>query len=157
MRSARQLAAAPRAEHARITPAMALDMSLNHLARRLRAHDASSRALVRAAQILGMRPEALTAGGEQQIARRLRGLSVGTLGKLSEALGGASSGFGSVDAVVHAFIERPTDGSKLEEIERAIITHAVAVSDGNVSAAARLLGVERKMLDRRWRKIQRGQ
>ncbi len=43
----------------------------------------------------------------------------------------------------------PVSGSKLAEIERAVVTHALEVCRGNVSAAARLLGVDRKALERK--------
>ncbi len=43
----------------------------------------------------------------------------------------------------------PTSGSKLAEIERAVVGHALEEMNGNVSAAARLLGVDRKRLERK--------
>ena len=42
----------------------------------------------------------------------------------------------------------PTPGSKLGQIERAVIHHALEETVGNVGAAARLLGVDRKVLER---------
>jgi DNA-binding NtrC family response regulator len=135
---------------------MALNHDLNHIARTLQKHNASCRALENVAGIVGMKPEMLVDGTEDQIVRRLRGVSLQKLGRLAAALAGVTGGSrGSLDAIAEQVVAHPSDGSKLEEIERAVITHAVAVSDGNVSAAARLLGVDRKMLDRRWRKIQR--
>jgi two-component system response regulator HydG len=44
-------------------------------------------------------------------------------------------------------------GSKLEVIERAILHHAIEVSGGNKSAAARLIGVDRKALERKWDRL----
>jgi DNA-binding NtrC family response regulator len=44
-------------------------------------------------------------------------------------------------------------GSKLQTVERAVLQHAIAVCDGNKSAAARLLGVDRRALDRRWQRL----
>ena len=38
--------------------------------------------------------------------------------------------------------------SKLDAIQRAMVEQALAVANGNKSAAARLLGVHRKMLER---------
>jgi ActR/RegA family two-component response regulator len=38
--------------------------------------------------------------------------------------------------------------SKLDAIQRALVEQALAVAKGNKSAAARLLGVHRKMLER---------
>ncbi len=46
-------------------------------------------------------------------------------------------------------------GDKLDAVERAIVTHAMEVSRGNQSAAARLLGLDRKALVRRWHNVQR--
>jgi transcriptional regulator with XRE-family HTH domain len=46
-------------------------------------------------------------------------------------------------------------GDKLDAVERAIVRHAMSITRGNKSAAARLLGVERKALVRRWDKIRR--
>jgi transcriptional regulator of acetoin/glycerol metabolism len=43
----------------------------------------------------------------------------------------------------------PTPGSKLAEIERAVLRHALEETRWNVSAAARLLGVDRKALERK--------
>jgi DNA-binding NtrC family response regulator len=43
----------------------------------------------------------------------------------------------------------PVPGSKLAEIERAVVHHALEMCRGNVSAAARLLGVDRKTLERK--------
>jgi transcriptional regulator of acetoin/glycerol metabolism len=45
-----------------------------------------------------------------------------------------------------------TKGAKLEAIERAVIAHALKVERGNVSAAARLLGVNRHALARRMKR-----
>src|SRR5580700_11129010 len=41
-------------------------------------------------------------------------------------------------------------GSKLRVMERAVLHHAVESCGGNKAAAARLIGVDRKVLDRRW-------
>jgi DNA-binding NtrC family response regulator len=40
-------------------------------------------------------------------------------------------------------------GSKLRAIERAVLHHAIESCGGNKSAAARLMGVDRKFLDRK--------
>ena len=50
---------------------------------------------------------------------------------------------------------RPEKGSKLEIMQNAVVLHAVAVSGGNVSAAARLLGVERKAFERKLARARR--
>jgi DNA-binding NtrC family response regulator len=41
-------------------------------------------------------------------------------------------------------------GSKLRVIERAVLHHAIEACGGNKAAAARLIGVDRKVLERRW-------
>ena len=46
-------------------------------------------------------------------------------------------------------------GDKLIAAENAAVRHAVAACRGNQSAAARMLGLERKALIRRWNKIRR--
>jgi DNA-binding NtrC family response regulator len=43
--------------------------------------------------------------------------------------------------------------SKLELIERAILQHALEASNGNKSAAARLIGLDRKALERKWERL----
>jgi transcriptional regulator with XRE-family HTH domain len=45
-------------------------------------------------------------------------------------------------------------GDKLDAVERAIVMHAMTITRGNKSAAARLLGVERKSLVRKWARIE---
>jgi DNA-binding NtrC family response regulator len=47
-------------------------------------------------------------------------------------------------------------GNKLEMVERAILQQAVVASDGNKSAAARLIGIPRKALERRWQRFGEG-
>ena len=44
-------------------------------------------------------------------------------------------------------------GSKLDVIERAVLHHAIESCGGNKSAAARLVGVDRKALERRWERL----
>jgi DNA-binding NtrC family response regulator len=44
-------------------------------------------------------------------------------------------------------------GSKLHVIERAVLHHAIEACGGNKSAAARLIGVDRKSLERRWERL----
>ncbi len=55
----------------------------------------------------------------------------------------------SLAAAVAAIVDLAPRESKLAEIERAVIRHALEETDGNVSAAARLLGVDRKQLERK--------
>lgn len=47
-------------------------------------------------------------------------------------------------------------GSKLEFIERAVLHHAIETCAGNKSAAARMVGVDRRALDRRWQRLSDG-
>src|SRR5450432_782549 len=59
-----------------------------------------------------------------------------------------------VDRIAKALLALPsTVGSKLDVIERAILHHAIEVSGGNKSAAARLIGVDRKALERKWDRL----
>ncbi len=55
----------------------------------------------------------------------------------------------SLAAAAAVVVGLPTPGSKLREMERAVIHHALGETAGNVSAAARLLGVDRKALERK--------
>jgi DNA-binding NtrC family response regulator len=59
-----------------------------------------------------------------------------------------------VDKMARALLALPTRlGSKLDVIERAVLHHAIEVCGGNKSAAARLIGVDRKHLERRWERL----
>jgi DNA-binding NtrC family response regulator len=56
-----------------------------------------------------------------------------------------------IDRMARALLALPERlGSKLRVIERAILHHAVESCGGNKAAAARLIGVDRKVLERRW-------
>jgi two-component system response regulator HydG len=69
-----------------------------------------------------------------------------------EELIGAQLGDGAreVDRMARAILALPSRiGSKLDLIERAVLHHAVEMCSGNKSAAARLLGVNRKSLERK--------
>jgi DNA-binding NtrC family response regulator len=56
-----------------------------------------------------------------------------------------------IDRIARALLALPERlGSKLQVIERAVLHHAVEMTGGNKAAAARLIGVDRKVLDRRW-------
>jgi DNA-binding NtrC family response regulator len=56
-----------------------------------------------------------------------------------------------LDRIARALLALPERlGSKLQVMERAVLHHAVEMSGGNKAAAARLIGVDRKVLDRRW-------
>lgn len=59
-----------------------------------------------------------------------------------------------VDRLARSLLSLPDRlGSKLEVIERAVLHHAIEVCGGNKSAAARLVGVHRKALERRWDRL----
>jgi DNA-binding NtrC family response regulator len=70
---------------------------------------------------------------------------------LEELVGGQlSQGAREVDRMARAILALPSRiGSKLDLIERAILHHAIEMCSGNKSAAARLLGVNRKSLERK--------
>jgi two-component system response regulator HydG len=59
-----------------------------------------------------------------------------------------------IDRIARTLLALPSNlGSKLDVIERAILHHAIEVSGGNKSAAARLIGVDRKALERKWERL----
>jgi DNA-binding NtrC family response regulator len=56
-----------------------------------------------------------------------------------------------IDRLARALLALPDRlGSKLRVIERAVLHHAIESCGGNKAAAARLVGVDRKALERRW-------
>ncbi len=55
----------------------------------------------------------------------------------------------SLAAAVAVVVNLAPLESKMAEIERAVIRHALAETGGNVSAAARILDVDRKRLERK--------
>jgi transcriptional regulator of acetoin/glycerol metabolism len=61
----------------------------------------------------------------------------------------SGGGLASLDAIAEAIIALPDSKHRLREVEKAVVARALAKTKGNVSAAARLLGVERKALERR--------
>ena len=59
-----------------------------------------------------------------------------------------------IDRMARALLALPERvGSKLDVIERAVLHHAIESCGGNKSAAARLIGVDRKALERRWERL----
>jgi DNA-binding NtrC family response regulator len=59
-----------------------------------------------------------------------------------------------IDRIARTLLALPSNlGSKLDVIERAILHHAIEASGGNKSAAARLIGVDRKALERKWERL----
>jgi DNA-binding NtrC family response regulator len=61
---------------------------------------------------------------------------------------------GDVDRIAKMILSIPSASrSKLDMIERAILQHAIEASNGNKSAAARLIGLDRKALERKWERL----
>ncbi|HEX4475402.1 MAG TPA: sigma-54 dependent transcriptional regulator [Polyangiaceae bacterium] len=59
-----------------------------------------------------------------------------------------------VDTLAKSILALPVRlGSKLDVIERAVLHHAIETCGGNKSAAARLIGVDRKALERKWDRL----
>ncbi len=60
-----------------------------------------------------------------------------------------------VDKIARAILALPEKLglSKLDLVERAVLHHAIESCDGNKSAAARLVGVHRKSLERKWERF----
>lgn len=58
----------------------------------------------------------------------------------------------TLEQLAQAVLTLPTSDSKLSQVERAVVAHALAMSDGNKSAAARLLGMDRKAFARKARR-----
>ncbi len=59
-----------------------------------------------------------------------------------------------IDRIARALLALPERlGSKLAVIERAVLHHAIETCGGNKSAAARMIGVDRRALDRRWERL----
>jgi DNA-binding NtrC family response regulator len=66
----------------------------------------------------------------------------------------AGDGRMEIDKMARSLLALPDRlGSKLDVIERAILHHAIESCGGNKSAAARLIGVDRKALERRWERL----
>jgi DNA-binding NtrC family response regulator len=61
----------------------------------------------------------------------------------------AAASIENLDDIARAILALPDCRHRLREVERAVVHHALLTTNGNVSAAARLLGTERKALERR--------
>jgi two-component system response regulator HydG len=67
---------------------------------------------------------------------------------------GASQSRQEIDRLARSLLALPDRlGSKLAVIERAVLHHAIETCGGNKSAAARMIGVDRKVLERRWDRL----
>jgi DNA-binding NtrC family response regulator len=59
-----------------------------------------------------------------------------------------------IDGIAKKLLALPAHlGSKLEVVERSIVQHAIEMSGGNKSAAARILGLDRKAFERKWERL----
>jgi len=72
-----------------------------------------------------------------------------TLDDLATILSGGNASATSTEEVAEMILALPESGSKIDIVEDALILHSLKVSDGNVSAAARLIGMSRKVLGRK--------
>jgi ActR/RegA family two-component response regulator len=86
---------------------------------------------------------------DQLLPRAAEKLKHATLDELAAILSGRATTVPSTNQLAEMILALPENGSKMERVQDAVVTHAVAVSGGNVSAAARLLGMERKALERK--------
>jgi transcriptional regulator of acetoin/glycerol metabolism len=55
----------------------------------------------------------------------------------------------AVEVIAAEVLALPEKGSKLDLVQRAVVIRALKESGGNISAAARSLGVDRKVLERK--------
>jgi transcriptional regulator of acetoin/glycerol metabolism len=67
----------------------------------------------------------------------------------SSAASERADGRGTLDEIARAILALPAGGHRLRDVERTVVAHALVKTHGNVSAAARLLGTDRKALERR--------
>jgi len=98
----------------------------------------------------------------EDLATRLRDVRLEALPDLVLAVERATAPRGRVEnteeglvLVAKKVMEMPIPGSKLDAVQRAIVMHSLALTGGNISAAARLLGVERKQLERKVNRYRR--
>jgi DNA-binding NtrC family response regulator len=78
-----------------------------------------------------------------------------SLEDLASILAGKGAPPRSADDLAPIVVGLATSGSKLAAVERAVVLHAHATCGGNVSAAARLLGIDRKAMERKLAKARR--
>jgi transcriptional regulator of acetoin/glycerol metabolism len=102
-------------------------------------------------QLLPKAIESLRGATLDELAELLTSRKGGTAAPASAPARGATSH----DDLAQAIISLPVSGSKLGAAERAVVLRAMETCKGNVSAAARLLGVNRKALERRIRRIKK--
>jgi DNA-binding NtrC family response regulator len=78
-----------------------------------------------------------------------------TLGELATILSGGKPSVTSTEQVAEMILALPENGSKIDIVVDALILHSLKVSDGNASAAARLMGMSRKALARKFARAKR--
>jgi hypothetical protein len=134
------------------------EQALVPLARELRRQVVGARAVLLVADALGLSSADLLDHTAAEFRNALRNISVGMLGNVLEAAASADRGRParaqraqslSVESVARFLLDQNVPGSKLDLIEGAMVATAMATCSGNQSAAARLLGIERKALARR--------
>jgi DNA-binding NtrC family response regulator len=140
------------------------ERELTSLARDLRRQVVGAKAVLLVADALDMTARDLLACNAARLQAALRQISVGKLGDVARSVSptepraharaGRTNGL-SLDNVARFVLGRNDPGSKLELVERAIVANAMSACSGNQSAAARLLGIERKALARRLAKQRR--
>jgi len=136
---------------------MRYERELAALGRSLRRQAESAKALFVLANALRLPAGKLIAYQQKDFESSLRSVSVSVLGELVHALSATErrsrradrASAASLDGFVRFILAEDARGSKLELVERAIVAEALSASGGNQSAAARLLGVNRKALVRR--------
>jgi DNA-binding NtrC family response regulator len=92
---------------------------------------------------------------DQLIHQATQRLRHATLEELAGIVNGIPSRPPTADVLAHSVLSLPDRGSKLLAVERAVVLHAWDSAGGNVSAAARLLGIDRKQMERKLAKARR--
>jgi DNA-binding NtrC family response regulator len=137
------------------------EQELGLLARELRRQAVGARAVLLVADALDLPARNVLVHTAGQFQAGLRRISVGKLGEVAKAAANAaprrSKQAGrkdlSLDVIARFVLDQKGAGSKLDLVERAIVACAMSACSGNQSAAARLLGIERKALARRLAKV----
>jgi DNA-binding NtrC family response regulator len=140
------------------------ERELTSLARELRRQVVGAKAVLLVADAVDLTAGDLLACSAGRLQAALRQISVGKLGDVARSISPAeprgrsradrTKGL-SLDDVARSVLCRDDPGSKLDLVERAIVANAMSACSGNQSAAARLLGIERKALARRLAKERR--
>lgn len=104
----------------------------------------------------------------QEIAREIVGVPIGRLPGVIKAIRdarnaprmmmvGTSVNVTSVEMVARMVLTVDANGSKLRAVENAAVLEAVRQANGNISQAARLLGLDRKAMERRVKNAMKSQ